>query len=204
MTRKFLTDAYGNEGGTASAEFYDDWAKSYEDEVKENGYATPGRCAEALASVVGDLGAAVIDIGCGTGLSGAALRDAGFTNINGWDPSAEMLEQAHASGIYRKLEQIDPEAPLSAHEGVYVNAMAAGVFSPAVAPPEAFDQTFEFLPRGGCLAVSLNDHAIEDGAHLWRMNAILDAGIAVMKFKEYGDHMPGIDMKSWVYVLEKT
>ena len=30
----------------------------------------------------------------------------------------------------------------------------------------------------------------------------VDTGAAILRFKEYSDHLPGRDMKSWVYVLE--
>ena len=84
-----------------------------------------------------------------------------------------------------------------------MNAIAAGVLSPGLAPPEALDQIFEMLPRDGRLAFSLNDHAISDGAHLGRLNELIDGGWAALDFKEYGDHIPGNDMKSYVYVLRK-
>ena len=114
-----------------------------------------------------------------------------------------MITRAKAKGVYRNLSEIDPLAPLEAPEGAYQNAFAAGVLSPGLAPPEALDQIFAFLPVGGRLSFSLNDHAVEDGAHLGRLREIVDAGLVEREFKEYGDHMPGNDMKSYVYVLRK-
>lgn len=199
---KFLDRAYDADAPDPQ-EFYADWAATYETEMGENGYATPPRCAAALAEFADDQSAHVIDIGCGTGLSGAALRGAGFPVVDGWDPSAEMLERARPKGIYRNLVQTDPAAPFEATEGTYANAMAAGVLSPGLAPPESLDQVLAFLPVGGCFAFSLNDHAIADGAHVGRINELLEACVCDLLFREYGEHMPGNDMKSWVYVLRK-
>ena len=101
MSEKFLDKAYGLETPEATLEHYDQWAASYDAEIAENGYATPGRIAQALAQYQSDMSEPVLDFGCGTGLSGMALTRAGFTTLDGIDLSAEMLEQAAARGIYR-------------------------------------------------------------------------------------------------------
>lgn len=199
-----VKDAYGHKAGQEAVDFYDDWADSYDDELTSLGYVTPTRCAEALIDVGADPGQPILDIGCGTGVSGAALRAAGFSVIDGVDPSPEMLVRARMKNIYRSVAEIDPLAPLTAPTGAYANAMAAGVLSPGLAPPEALDQILELLPRDGRLAFSLNDHAIKDGAHIGRLNDLIDGGWGYLEFKEYGAHIPGNDMKSYVYVLRKN
>ncbi|MEM7268387.1 MAG: methyltransferase domain-containing protein [Pseudomonadota bacterium] len=201
---KMLHKAYAHKQGDEAVALYDKWADDYDAEVLGHGYASPLRCAEALAELADDLSAPLLDIGCGTGISGMALKGAGFSVIDGVDPSPEMLEQAKPKGVYRSLLTIDPLAPLEMPDGAYANAAAIGVLSPGLAPPESFDQIMAFLPKGGRLVFSLNDHAVEDGAHLGRLREITDAGLCAIDFKDYGDHMPGNEgMKSWVYVLRK-
>ena len=101
MAKSFLSNAYTLGGPEAVTEFYQDWAASYDAEIEQNGYATPRRCAKALGALASDLDAPVLDLGCGTGLSGLALRAAGFTCIDGVDVSAAMLEQARSrEGVY--------------------------------------------------------------------------------------------------------
>lgn len=204
MTERFLDKAYDHGAGEEAQRFYDAWAEGYDEEIAENGYATPRRCAEALAAAGAAADDAILDIGCGTGLAGLALREAGFAVVDGVDLSPEMLRRAEARGVYRALTPIAPEAPLEAPEDAYRAAVACGVLSPGLAPPEAFDQILAFLPAGGHLAFSLNDHAVDDGAHLRRLTEIVDAGAAILISKDHGDHLPKIGMKSWVYVLRKT
>jgi predicted TPR repeat methyltransferase len=58
-------------------------------------------------------GLAVLDLGCGTGLSGAAFKDLA-TQLDGIDLSPAMIEQARSSGIYDGLAIGDIESGLTA------------------------------------------------------------------------------------------
>ena len=204
MTKKFLNSAYGHASGEEARAFYDEWAASYDDELSEGGYITPARCAAALAGASRDADRPILDLGCGTGLSGVALQRAGFSVVDGWDPSPEMLRRAETRQVYRVLRQIDPLAQLTAPPSAYAAVNAAGVMSPGLAPPETFDAILGFLPKDGLIAFSLNDHAMEDGAHHARLMEIVDTGAGRLLFKEYGDHIPGTGLKAWVFVLQKA
>ena len=59
------------------------------------------------------------------------------------------------------------------------------------------------LSAGGLLVLSLNDHALEDPVNEGAIAEWTDSGAAQLLFKEYGDHLPGINLKSNVYILEK-
>lgn len=204
MTDTFLDKVYTARTPDETRDIYDAWSKSYETEVAENGYATPGRVAEALAGVVDDKSTGVLDFGCGTGLSGLALKLAGFENIDGMDLSAEMLVEAKAKGIYRQLIQVEADAPPPIAQGAYPIVTAIGVIGAGAAPLALFDTLMETLDRGGLFAFSFNDHTLEDPAYEARLNEWLDPGAARLRFREYGAHLPGRDMKSVVYVVEKN
>ena len=60
------------------------------------------------------------------------------------------------------------------------------------------------LGAGGRLVLSFNDHALADPQHEAKLAHYTDSGQAKLLFKEYGDHLPGIGVKSNVYVLAKT
>ena len=70
-------------------------------------------------------------------------------------------------------------------------------------PATVLDEILSKLPAGGCLVFSVNDHSAEDGTILGRIMALTDCGAAELVFKEYGEHLPGIGLKSTVYVLKK-
>ncbi|MCR9127490.1 MAG: class I SAM-dependent methyltransferase [Rhodobacteraceae bacterium] len=204
MTDKFLNKAYGPRDAAATRALYDDWSASYDAEVGENGYATPGRCARALRAVIADPQAPILDFGCGTGLSGLALKLAGFGQIDGVDLSSEMLAKAETKAVYRKLRMIEAEAPLDFAPGTYAAIAAIGVIGAGAAPISTLDMLMNGLAPGGFLVLSFNDHALADPRNVARLNEWVDCGAARLRFSEHGDHLPGIGLKSTVYVLEKT
>lgn len=178
---------------------YQDWADSYDADVTGAGYATPGRVAEALAAAGADPAAAVLDFGCGTGLSGEALKAAGFTLLDGTDISAAMLDVAAQKAIYRNLWVSEPGAAVP--HG-YAAIVATGVVSLGAAPPETLDTLVEALPPGGLLAFSYNDAtlaAADYGAALDRARAQ-----ASLVSEAYGPHLSGKEMGSTVYVLRRS
>jgi len=202
--RGFLGNAYTVGSRQETQALYKDWAKTYEQEIRDNGYATPRRCAEALAAQADDRDAPVLDLGCGTGLSGEALRDAGFTTIDGTDFSAEMLEVAAAKpGLYRSLLQGDLANPLPAAPGQYRHVAAVGVLSPSHAPAATIGQTVALLPSGGCFVFSLNDHTLADPSFQAEIERLVTNGQVEEIFRAYGDHLPGQDLKAEVVVLRR-
>ncbi|WP_322865807.1 class I SAM-dependent DNA methyltransferase [Aquicoccus sp. G2-2] len=204
MAEKYLDKIYTATTPEAVRDQYNDWAASYDAEIAENGYATPARCAAALARHLSDLTAPVLDFGCGTGLSGLALAAHGFRTIDGVDPAAAMLAQAPKRGLYRNLHEITPGAELTFTPGTYAAIAAIGVIGAGAAPPSVLDQIANALNSGGLLVFSYNDHALADPASTGKRDALLASGTFRQIEETYGDHLPGIDIKSSVYVFEKS
>jgi len=86
---------------------YDEWAQSYDDDLASWSYQAPMVVAETVVTRQ-PAAAAVLDVGCGTGLVGRALRGRGFAGrVLGLDISQASLEVAQQSGAYDWLEQAD-------------------------------------------------------------------------------------------------
>lgn len=199
--KRYLDEVYDAAGRVDTETLYDAWADSYDDELTDNGYATPARVARAMAAT-GCKGP-VLDIGCGTGLSGLQMRRAGFDMIDGTDLSEGMLAQARTKGVYRTLWTTDPDAALPVAPGDYATMAAVGVISPGAAGPELLDTLARALGPGGRLAFSFNDHALEDAGYTGRLDALQAQGFRTL-FRDYGPHIPARDLGAMVYVLEKT
>ena len=73
---RFLKQAYRLKTTDDTLDLYQGWADSYEATLREHGYVTPQRCADALSRHLDNKDSLILDIGCGTGLSGVALNKA--------------------------------------------------------------------------------------------------------------------------------
>lgn len=201
MTDKpFLSKVYDLKGDGVR-DYYDQWAETYEAEVTQNAYATPARCAEALAATGTAPDTPMLDFACGTGLSGEALHAAGFTVIDGMDLSDGMLDKARAKGLYRALTKVSADAPPPVAHGAYTVITAIGAIGPGAAPASIIAPLIEALPAGGYFVISLNDVALEHPEFIAALNA--QTQIAVVS-QARGAHLPGIDVQSTVYVYRKT
>lgn len=201
--KQFLNDVYELKSVADTKALYDDWSKTYDDEVGAKGYVTPTRIAAALTALLPDKQAPILDFGCGTGMSGAALKEAGFANIDGCDLSPEMLSQAAGKNAYRKLWQSDPDVGFPVKTGDYATITAVGVISIGAAPPESMDMLIDALAPGGLLAFSFNDHTLEDPRFEGRVNGYRKADTCEQILREDGEHLPGIGLRSTIFVLKR-
>ncbi|MEM0991333.1 MAG: methyltransferase domain-containing protein [Pseudomonadota bacterium] len=204
MTGKFFDEVYGVETAEETRALYDKFSGSYDDAVAEQGYATPARIATALSAQTRDHALPVLDFGCGTGLAGLALTEAGFQTIDGLDLSREMLEGAAARDVYRALAQIDPDVDLRGTAENYAAVVACGVIGSGAAPLTTFDTILYAMAPGALFAFSFNDHTLEDPAFEERVDLAISDGEARLLSREYGPHLPGLDMGAIVYVIEKA
>jgi SAM-dependent methyltransferase len=83
---------------------YGEWASSYEDTVED---AMDVELLEALREVPWERVQAAVDLGCGSGRTGAWLAGRGIGPIDGVDITPEMLARARARRVYRRLVEAD-------------------------------------------------------------------------------------------------
>lgn len=183
---------------------YADWAESYDKDVAEWGYATPGRIAMALRQCEANIDKAVLDYGCGTGLCGMALKALMFDVIDGTDISPEMLAQAEARGVYRQVWKGEPGDLGHIRPGAYPAIAACGVVSLGAAPPETLELLVEALGPGGLLAFSFNEATMADRRYTDMLDVAVLAPDIELVFEEDGPHLPAKNMTSTVYVLRRN
>ena len=95
--------------------YYDDKAATYDATLASWGYDAPRRVAELLLGSLTNIPSpqTVLDAGCGTGLAGQALRDAGFTGrLLGVDLSPDSVALAIERRIYDEVLVGDLQQPL--------------------------------------------------------------------------------------------
>jgi predicted TPR repeat methyltransferase len=126
----FLSGAYGLDGLEDAMAFYDTWADEYDEQMEGRlNYVAPRECAEHLADYVKDRSSAILDVGCGTGLTSHYLKELGFSVFDGIDITPAMLERSAERGIYRNLIEADITKPLSLEDGAYDAAISSGTFT---------------------------------------------------------------------------
>jgi predicted TPR repeat methyltransferase len=198
----FLRNVYDLSTQADTDEYYTEWAATYSDELTREGYLTPGRCADALRRFVA-LDARVLDIGCGTGLSGAAFATVGFTDLSGTDVNAEMLAVAEATGIYGSTWVTDVDDPFPFTRGTYAAIAAVGVIGVGAAPASLLGHALGALQPGGYLVFSYNDHALDTPEYRQALDDAVASGTAEQIFAEHGVHIEGLDSSSTVFVLQR-
>ena len=144
---------------------YDEWSQTYEaDLVDQLGYTGHLIAANALADVLQDKAASIIDIGCGTGLVGQTLQTLGYKHIDGIDFSQEMLHIARPKAIYEKVLWGDLMKTTVVETGAYQAAVCAGSFAPGHLGPECYPEIIRMVQTGSPIVIFMNGvHFEEDG-----------------------------------------
>lgn len=109
---------------------FDTYSTSFDESlVGQLKYDAPNLIADLLTDLLGpDLGRAIIlDMGCGTGLVGAALSGS-IERIDGIDISPRMLDQARKKQVYDRLSVRSISAALTKDISSYDVFVAADVF----------------------------------------------------------------------------
>jgi betaine-homocysteine S-methyltransferase len=150
----------------AIARTYDDVAPRYEALVRQAGYVLPQAMAARFREVADAAGfstaASVIDAGCGNGLGGIALRDAGFSHVYGLDVSPGLIAQI-PEGLYQSFEGEGViEASLTdlpaRYWGRFDHVFSAGTI--AHTPTLDLEGIVKLARRGGLVAFSVRENRL--------------------------------------------
>ena len=108
---------------------YDEWAQSYDDDLASWSYRAPTVVAETVMTRL-PAAESALDVGCGTGLVGRALRARGFAGrILGLDISPASLEVAEQSGAYEALQPADLQQRLAFEDATFDAVVCVGVMT---------------------------------------------------------------------------
>ncbi len=205
----FLDAAYGFSDTDTSEKIkahYDAWASHYDAElVDQQQYVMPSRAAAAIASHCTEKTASILDIGCGTGLSGKALADRGFNTIDGCDLSPGMLAKAATLDIYGRLFEADlTKPPLDAADASYDIMTVVGAFSFGHIPVDAMDDLLRVIKPGGLFLITTNDHYYDEGTIQPKLDQLVADEMVTMLMAEHGAHIEGLNVSGWVFLMRST
>lgn len=200
----FFKTSYSLKSSAETKEHYDRWSKVYDQDLVEGEYQQPTRCAQTLYNQVQNTDIKILDVGCGTGLSGLALKDAGYEHLDGCDLSQGMLDKATQLNIYDRLFTCNlNEPPIDAANEQYDAVTAVGVFSFGHIMPDAVDELLRVLKQNGTLIIGLNDHYYTEGSLTKKLVELETSKILKIINQEHGEHIPANNLKGWVITLKK-
>lgn len=162
---ELLAAAYSLDGPDANRALYARWAATYDTGfIVDSGYRYHEQVARVFAAHCLDgivPNEAVVDVGCGTGLAGQALRQHRELIVDGIDISPEMLQQAagkrhHGEPVYRRLIEADLTQPLPIDDHSYAGALSVGTFTHGHVGPEALYELLRIIRPGGRAAIGIN------------------------------------------------
>src|SRR4051794_15139674 len=111
------------------AQRYDEWAQSYDEDLAAWSYQAPAVVADAVLTRRSTADS-VLDVGCGTGLVGRALRSRGFAGrLLGVDISEASLAMARETGAYDELEPADLQQRLAFDDDSVDAVVCVGVMT---------------------------------------------------------------------------
>lgn len=200
-TEDLFQKVYEPRSKEEQAAAYSEWAETYDAAMSESGYVSPPKLAALLRDHCDDA-AIILDVGCGTGLSGEALAGAGLTTFDGIDISSGMLAEAAVKGIYRRLFEVDLVKGIPVEDGQYDAAFSTGTFTLGHVGPTQIPEVMRVLKSGGVFCLTVSDLSWDDQNYAEQLPS-LGAGIFKIISDEIHDHVRDHNMQAHFLVLEK-
>jgi SAM-dependent methyltransferase len=142
-----------NEGELA--ERYDEWAKSYDQDLeREFGWIGPRFAVETAVRII-PKHARILDAGAGTGLVGQLLAEEGYFNLVAMDLSEGMLAQARAKKVYKELHRMVMGETLGFESDSFDAVISVGALTLGHAPAHSLDELVRLTRPGGNVVFSL-------------------------------------------------
>ena len=200
-TEELFQKVYKPGSKEEQAAAYSEWAETYDTAMEESGYVSPPKLAALLAAHC-DTDSIVLDVGCGTGLSGMALAEAGFETFDGIDISDGMLAEAAVKGVYRRLFEVDLFKGIPVEDGQYDAAFSTGTFTLGHVGPKQIPEVIRILKPGGLFCLTVSDASWTDQNYDAEL-ASLSKGKFETVYNELHDHVLSHGMQAHFLVLKK-
>ncbi|MEM1285427.1 MAG: class I SAM-dependent methyltransferase [Pseudomonadota bacterium] len=182
---------------------YDRLPGTYNGLVGVLGYRAPELVANALADHLKTTTPAILDAGCGTGLTAkAVLASTPGAVLDGFDLSPKMMREAKKTGLYRTLKPADATKTLPFEAGAYDAVVSSGLYTLGHVGPEAISPVLAMLKPGGLFALNIYDAAWEKMGFNRAFDALVQDGTVVIRTQARATHFGRIGQTCRVFVLE--
>ncbi|KAM7437544.1 Methyltransferase domain [Porites harrisoni] len=188
---------------------YKVWSVCYDKWVFEGsapgspGYLAHSSCGEGFFNAAKDLygeskkDLKILDLGCGTGLSGQVLKEKyGYDNLVGLDVSEDMLTIARQRNIYKTLISafVTTEKIEEIQDGEYDAVISAGVITTGLVRSSAFDEIIRWIKPGGIMCFTCPVFDREEDGYKAKCESLKEEGKWTLHTNKeadyYGDKPP--------------
>ncbi len=173
------------------AKYYDNWSRDYDDTLAEWHYDAPEQVASMLMAELSPT-SVILDAGCGTGLSGKALRSVGFETVDGIDVSSRSLKSAGMSGAYSTLRLMDMQQfPLPIPDNQYDGLACVGVLTYLIDTSGILREFSRMVRSGGIVVLTQRTDLFEKRKFRSVLKGLSDAGwIKHVRISEPRPYLP--------------
>ena len=185
---------------------YDKWAETYDIDVRHAGvdYVGPTMTAQAVVATNGNITGSILDAGCGTGLVGVALSQAGAKDIDGIDISAGMLDVARRTGVYNDLSVADMSKVIDKQDQSYDIITCVGIFTDAhVGPVPALRELVRIVKKDGFVVSTIVDEVWVSGGYEAEVERLSAVGAVDVLSTANVDYRRGTNMRARMVILKR-
>ena len=201
----WLKTVYSETSSLKLNKHYKKWSNSYDQDMKEWGYAYPVQLKKILnKNLKLKKGIKILDAGCGTGYVAEALIELKFKNIVGIDFSRAMLEIAKQKKIYSRLIYQSLNETIKLRSNQFELVVCTGVLTSGHVGPNSIQELIRVVKPQGYFVCSIAESIfkkngfkkeIENLSEIVKVTFISRQFIALPKNKN--------SAKSRMYILQK-
>ncbi|OAA39347.1 Methyltransferase domain-containing protein [Metarhizium rileyi] len=207
VAHETLARVYASSSVTATRTLYDEWAKTYDEEMADQSqnYVGPALASACVLEMLGPENmarASILDAGCGTGLVGLHLAKAGARNIDGIDLSPGMLDIARKTGVYQSLDVTDMSKSIPQKDGSYKVVVCIGTFTQGHVGPEAMSELVRVTEKTGLIVATVLASIWESGGYAAKVASLEDDGRVKLVSAELSDYRQGAGVQARMVILQ--
>lgn len=169
--------AKGSQESSEVEDYYNEWATGYEESVKSWGYNSPVEAVDLL-NKYNKLKGTFCDAGCGSGLTGEALKAGGFESFIGFDLTPDFANVAKGKEIYEDVHLVNMhERPFRYKDNEFAGLICIGTLTYVENVPDVVREFARITKPGGMVIFSHRTDMIDDPDYQIRLKAIETDGI---------------------------